>query len=171
MSQTALAVLSTELQSQAVMNNISAALGKDANSPEVKKFLYGAISEIQSRIGGKSDITLCTKQSIIDSLINAATVRLPVDSRKLAHLIPYGNICTFMPDYKGYIYKVKEVNSTVEVTVGIVYKGGITERQHINTFPQTLLKTILRTSPAFTALSRAIRAVGWNSCQKRNWTR
>lgn len=123
MSQTALVAIEKELKGNVVMAKISASLGKPAQDPGVLKFIHGAIMEIQARVGSKSDITLCTQQSIIDSLINAATVKLPVDNRKLAHLVPFGKVCTFMPDYKGYIYKVKEADSTAEVTVGVVYKG------------------------------------------------
>ena len=125
MSNTALAVLSQELKGSGVMAKISASLGKPATDPGVMKFIHGAIMEIEARIGGKSDITLCTKQSIIDSLIKAATVKLPVDSRQLAYLVPFGKTCTFMPSYKGYIYKVKEADTTMETTVGIVYKGDV----------------------------------------------
>ena len=125
MSNTALAVLSQELKGSGVMAKISASLGKPATDPGVMKFIHGAIMEIEARVGSKSDITLCTKQSIIDSLIKAATVKLPVDSRQLAYLVPFGKTCTFMPSYKGYIYKVKEADTTMETTVGIVYKGDV----------------------------------------------
>lgn len=125
MSQTALAVITQELKGAGVMAKISASLGKPATDPGVMKFIHGAIMEIEARIGGKSDITVCTKQSIIDSLIKAATVKLPVDSRQLAYLVRFGKTCTFMPSYKGYIYKVKEADTTMEITVGIVYKGDV----------------------------------------------
>jgi len=125
MSNTALAVITQELKGNVVMAKISASLGKPATDPGVMKFIHGAIMEIEARIGSKSDITLCTKQSIIDSLIKAATVKLPVDSRQLAYLVPFGKTCTFMPSYKGYIYKVKEADTTMETTVGIVYKGDV----------------------------------------------
>lgn len=125
MSNTALAVIAKELKANEVMAKISASLGKSATDPGVLKFIHGAIMEIEARVGSKSDITLCTKQSIIDSLIKAATVKLPVDSRQLAYLVPFGKTCTFMPSYKGYIYKVKEADTTMETTVGIVYKGDV----------------------------------------------
>lgn len=125
MSQTALAVITQELKGAGVMAKISASLGKPATDPMVMKFIHGAIMEIEARIGGNSDITLCTRQSIIDSLIKAATVKLPVDSRQLAYLVPFGKTCTFMPSYKGYIYKVKEADTTMEITVGIVYKDDV----------------------------------------------
>lgn len=123
--QTALVVITQELKGAGIMAKIGASLGRPATDPQVMKFLNGALMEIEARIGGKSDITLCTRQSIIDSLIKAATVKLPIDSRQLAYLVPFGKTCTFMPGYKGYIYKVKEADTTMETTVGIVYKGDV----------------------------------------------
>ena len=81
MSNTALAIIEKEIRSNDVMARISDSLGKPATDPSVKKFINGAIMYMQSKVGQKGDISHCTRQSIIDSLINAATVRLPVDNK------------------------------------------------------------------------------------------
>lgn len=123
MGNTQLAVITKQIHGNEVMNKISLSLGKPATDPSVMRFINGAIMYIQDKVGTKSDITNCSLQSITNSLINAALVKLPIDNRKLAHLVPFKDQCVFMPDYKGYIYKVKEADPSFEPTVALVYKG------------------------------------------------
>lgn len=125
MSNTALAIIEKEIRSSDVMAKISNSLGKPATDPSVLKFLNGAMMYIQSKIGTKGDVSHCTKQSIIDSLINAATVRLPVDNKHYACLVAYKDVCNFQPEWRGYVAKIKEADSSAVVTVGIVYKGDV----------------------------------------------
>jgi recombination protein RecT len=125
MSQTALAIIEKEIRGNEVMVKISNSLGKPATDPAVMKFLNGAIMYIQSKIGQKGDVSTCTKQSIIDSLITAATTGLPVDSKHYACLIPYAGICTFQPEWRGYVAKVKEADASAKITVALVYKGDV----------------------------------------------
>lgn len=123
MSNTALAIIEKEIRSNDVMARISDSLGKPATDPSVKKFINGAIMYMQSKVGQKGDISHCTRQSIIDSLINAATVRLPVDNKHYACLVAYKDVCNFQPEWRGYVAKIKEADSSSVVTVGIVFKG------------------------------------------------
>ena len=123
MGQTQLAVIEKAIRGGEVLAKIGLSLGKPATDQSVMKFINGAIMAIQASSGTKSDITLCTQQSIANALINAALVKLPVDNRKLAYLVPFRDQCVFMPGFLGYIYKVKEADPTADITVGIVYKG------------------------------------------------
>lgn len=121
----ALEVIRTEIQSNEVMAKISACLGKSANDPAVLKFITGAIMTIQN----KPDLMRCAKQSIIDSLVELAVKGLPVDNRHLAYLIPWQNkatgeyICSPMPGYQGYLYRIKQAEPSADFTIGLVYKG------------------------------------------------
>jgi len=123
MGNTQLAVITKQIQGKEIMQKISMSLGKPATDPSVMRFLNGAIMYIQDKVGTKSDVTNCSLQSIANALINAALVKLPVDNRKLAYLVPFRDQCVFMPGFLGYIYKVKEADPTADITVGIVYKG------------------------------------------------
>lgn len=125
MSSTALAVIEKEIRSNEVMTRISDSLGKPATDPSVKKFINGAMMYIQSKVGSKGDVSHCTKQSIIDSLINAATVRLPVDNKHYACLVAYKDVCNFQPEWRGYVAKIKEADSSAVVTVGMKFKGDV----------------------------------------------
>lgn len=51
----------------------------------------------------------CTPLSVYLSMIRAATLGLSVDpAYGQAYLVAYGNVCTFMPGYKGFIDKASE---------------------------------------------------------------
>ena len=125
MGQTQLAVIENAIQGKEVMDRISTSLGKPVTDPSVMKYINGAIMYMKSKIGTKGDVSHCTKQSIIDSLINAATVGLPVDNKHYACLVAYKDVCNFQPEWRGYVAKVKEADASAEVTVGLVYKGDV----------------------------------------------
>lgn len=108
-----------ELKSTEVMAKISASLGKPINDPSVLKFITGAIMTINE----KPELSRCTRQSIIDSVVNAASVGLPVDSQRLAYLVPRGGVCCFQPSYLGYIAKIKEADPSTDFTICPIYKG------------------------------------------------
>jgi recombinational DNA repair protein RecT len=123
MSITSLAIIEKEIKGYDASSMIANSLGKPITDPMVMKFINGALMYIQSKIGQKGDVSGCTKQSIVDSLINAATVKLPVDNKHYACLIPYKDICTFQPEWRGYLAKVKEADPSAEVSAVLVFKG------------------------------------------------
>lgn len=123
MTQTALAIIEKEVRSSEVMTKISNSLGKPATDPSVMKFINGAMMYMQSKVGSKGDVSHCTKQSIIDSLISAATYRLPVDSKHYACLVAYKDVCNFQPEWRGYVAKIKEADASAEITPVLVFKG------------------------------------------------
>jgi phage RecT family recombinase len=123
MSITSLAIIEKEIKGYDASSMIANSLGKPMTDPMVMKFINGALMYIQSKIGQKGDVSGCTKQSIVDSLINAATVKLPVDNKHYACLIPYKDICTFQPEWRGYLAKVKEADPSAEVSAVLVFKG------------------------------------------------
>ena len=44
----------------------------------------------------------CTQESFFESVLKAAKIGLEIDGR-LAHLVPYGKVCTLVVDYKGLV--------------------------------------------------------------------
>ncbi len=65
---------------------------------EVKGFmrcLYTAVQKVPKLMN-------CTRESLYSCIIDSAQIGLEPDGRN-AHLIPYGNKCTLIPDYKGLV--------------------------------------------------------------------
>jgi recombination protein RecT len=44
----------------------------------------------------------CTQESFFESVLKAAKIGIEIDGR-LAHLVPYGKVCTLVVDYKGLV--------------------------------------------------------------------
>ena len=122
-------ILKREIETTDAMAMISACLGKPANDPKVFKFIASAMMYIQSKVGTKGDVSKCTKQSIISSLIDAATAGLAVDNRHYACLIAYKDnaagtlVCSYQPEWRGYVAKIKEADHSAKVTSALIYKG------------------------------------------------
>lgn len=122
-------ILKKEIETTDAMAMISACLGKPANDPKVFKFIASAMMYIQSKVGTKGDVSKCTKQSIITSLIDAATAGLAVDNRHYACLIAYKDnaagtlVCSYQPEWRGYVAKIKEADHSAKVTSALIYKG------------------------------------------------
>lgn len=71
----------------------------------------------------QKDLTLCTTESILQAIIDAANFRLPIDGRKLAYLVKYGDKASFQPGYKGFLYKIAEHYRDVDFTAEPVFEG------------------------------------------------
>lgn len=111
-------VIKEQIHEPSTLSAISRALGKPTTSPEVAKYITGAMLEIMRN----KDLRTCSISSIINSLIECATVGLAVDNRKLAYLVPFKNQVVLMPGYQGYIYKIKQADPSANITVNLVFK-------------------------------------------------
>lgn len=61
----------------------------------------------------------CTKESVIECLLNCSALGIEPDGRR-AHLIPYGNKCTLIVDYKGLVELAKRSGDVAGVFAQIV---------------------------------------------------
>jgi len=61
----------------------------------------------------------CTKESVIECLLNCSALGIEPDGRR-AHLIPYGNKCTLIVDYKGLVELSKRSGDVANVFAQIV---------------------------------------------------
>ena len=61
----------------------------------------------------------CTQESVIQCLLNCSSLGLEPDGRR-AHLIPYGNTCTLIVDYKGIVELAKRSGDVSNVFAQIV---------------------------------------------------
>jgi len=126
--------IEAELKRHQNTNKIVLALGHNAKSEagktEAFKYIASVLIEIQkSATDDKKDLTICTPDSIVRAIIDAATFRLPIDGRQLAYLIRYENKAgrcfeaKFQPGYKGFIYKIAEHYKDVDFTAEPVFEG------------------------------------------------
>jgi recombination protein RecT len=61
----------------------------------------------------------CTTESVIECMLNCSALGLEPDGRR-AHLIPYGNKCTLIVDYKGIVELAKRSGDVSNVFAQIV---------------------------------------------------
>jgi recombination protein RecT len=63
----------------------------------------------------------CTPDSVMLALRQCAQTGL--DIGRTAHLVPYGDVCTFIPDYKGLIELAIATHKVVSIRTRCVYEG------------------------------------------------
>ena len=68
----------------------------------------------------------CTQTSLMSCLLDCASLGIEPDGRR-AHLIPYGNACTLILDYKGLIELVRRSGDVVKIHADIVCENDIFE--------------------------------------------
>lgn len=64
----------------------------------------------------------CTPQSIRDAAITSATLGVPLDARKYAYLVPYGDKAQFQLSYKGFVDIAKRDRDVDNIQSIIVYQ-------------------------------------------------
>lgn len=99
--------------------------GKDeAGKAEAFKYISSVLQEIKKTEGDdKKDLTICTVDSIVSAMIDAALFRLPIDGRGLAHLVKYLNKATLQIGYKGFLFKIAEHYKDTDFTAEPVFEG------------------------------------------------
>lgn len=125
-------IIQNNLRAKEVGVRVRLALGYGENDPagkdEAHKYISSVLMEIQKTVGdAKRDLSVCTTESIIQSMIDAASFRLPIDGRKLAHLVKYGNKAQFQVGVRGYLYKIAEHYKDVDFTAEPIMEGDVFE--------------------------------------------
>src|SRR5688572_24625033 len=81
-----------------------------------ERFVRVAITSINKN----PRLMMCTPDSLIGCLMEAARFGLEVDGRR-AHLIPYGERCTLVLDWKGLVELMKRSGEVRDVHLDVVY--------------------------------------------------
>ena len=68
-----------------------------------------------------TDLLKCSTESILLALRQAAQTGLDIGTK--AHLVPFGTVATFVPDYKGLIELACSTGRVVSIRVRCVYEG------------------------------------------------
>ena len=69
-------------------------------------------------------LATCTKESFFECLLNLSQWGLEPDGRR-AHLIPYGNKCTLVVDYKGYVELAYRSGVAKNIHAAVVCSGDV----------------------------------------------
>lgn len=122
-----LAVIKNELTKPDTQKEVAIALGinpgDEAAINQAAKYAYGVYATIEASVGTKQDLSGCDPNSIKATMIEAANRRVYIDGRQHAHLVKYGNKCTFQMGYRGYLAKIKECYPDADFVVEPVYQG------------------------------------------------
>ncbi len=87
---------------------------------EAERFVKSALLAI----GRNKDLWNCTPQSVLTTIINAAELGLDFTPAKgHAYLVPYKNVATFMPGYRGMIDLAKRSGTVSRIEAHVVHKN------------------------------------------------
>ena len=93
--------ISTYLYRDEVIKRFSDMLGEK----QAQRFVASVLTAVMA----DPKLQACTAQSVYLSAVRSATLGLSVDpAYGQAYLVAYGNVCTFMPGYKGFRDKASE---------------------------------------------------------------
>ncbi len=134
MTGNALTVITEKLTSKDMSKQLTVALDlnpdDEAGHREAFKYASSVIAEIAKTQGAEyGDLTKCDPQSICRAVIDAATFKVQIDGRKMAHLESRydkavgGPVATLQIDTNGFIAKIKEAHPDAEFKIQPVYKG------------------------------------------------
>lgn len=127
--------IESELRRKENTNRLALALGftgkDEQGKTEAFKYISSVLQEIKKTewVPGMDtkhqakDLTICTVDSIMSAMIDAASFRLPIDGRQLAHLVKYQNKASLQIGYKGFLYKIAEHYKNVDFTAEPVFEG------------------------------------------------
>lgn len=101
--------ISSYLYKDAIIKRFSDMLGEK----QAQRFVASVLTAVMA----DNKLQSCTPQSIYLSAVRSATLGLSVDpAYGQAYLVAYGNVCTFMPGYKGFRDKASENGIGCHVT-------------------------------------------------------
>ena len=95
-----------------------------ANSLKKARFILNDM-----KVSGKPVLEVCTKESIIQCLLESVTKGLSYDSSQI-YFIPRGNQMTNMESVYGRIVRAKRASKNYRPVVGYVYEGDEFEIGH-----------------------------------------
>lgn len=123
-----LTVIENKLTTPEVRKEIALRLNLDPNDEaaqnKAKKYAMSVLAEIAKTQGDpKKDLTVCSPDSIVQTMIDAAQFQLSIDGRQHAHIVKYGQNATLQIGYRGYLAKVKEIYPDADFTIRPIYEG------------------------------------------------
>lgn len=91
---------------------------------DAKRFIASVFNEIRkSTSDTKKDLTNADPMSLVNTMVDAATLKLALDGRQHAHIVVRGGKAQLQIGYRGYLARLSEKLSGFAPTVACVYKG------------------------------------------------
>lgn len=105
----------TIIQTDAALKQIEAALPSHVKPETYRRVLLTILNKTPK-------LASCTKESVLNAMMDCASLGLEPNGRE-AHLIPYGNQCQLIVDYKGLIKLAYQSGRIRSIHAGVVYEG------------------------------------------------
>lgn len=130
-----LAVIEEALNSKTTMRNLMLAFGAEnsadaAAANEARRYVSSALAEIRRSAGAEfGDLTVCSPDSIVQAVTDAAKYRVEIDGRKLAHFESRWNKkrqcneAILQIDTPGFVAKIAEAFPDVDYSTSTVFEG------------------------------------------------
>lgn len=103
------------LMSDGLRNQIAAALPKHMSADRMARVALTTINKTPK-------LAQCTQESFFAALMTCSQLGLEPDGR-LAHLIPYGNQCQLIVDYKGLVDLAYRSKQVLSIHADVIYEG------------------------------------------------
>lgn len=144
MSKKQIVAINEKLKSQDCLNKVAIALGfsdaehDEAGRREADMYMSSVVATVMDDPKGK--LQLCTPRSVFNAALDAAKMKVAIDGRKHAALVPYAGKATLQLTSAGYEHKIHTHLENSSVKSGVVYEGdkftvsetdGWTEYEHI----------------------------------------
>ncbi len=136
----ALQKIEKTLESDEVRNKLIVALDlrpeDESAQREAFKYASSAMAEIKRTAGDdKRDLTVCSVDSLCQTIIDAAKMKLCIDGRQHAHIVKFGNKAQLMIGYRGYIAKIGEHYPDADFVTEPIFKGDKLSLKTVNGQP------------------------------------
>lgn len=96
----------------------------DEEKQEILRWIMTVMAEIEKTLGDdKKDLTNCVPESYVQAMIDAATIGIPIDGRKLADLVPRGGMIQYQINTAGFVYLVGLHYKGANFKSGVVFEG------------------------------------------------
>lgn len=114
--------VANNLITKANVNLIAGKLG--ANESIAREFLGNIVTAVRNAPDDvRKKLEACTPESFLAAARQAIDLDLKIDHNNHGYLVPYGNRVAFQVGWRGYLYRLKKHNPTLEIQVGIVMPG------------------------------------------------
>ena len=114
-AQTKQLTIKQHLMSDGLRNQIAAALPKHMSADRMARVALTTINKTPK-------LAQCTQESFFAALMTCSQLGLEPDGR-LAHLIPYGNQCQLIVDYKGLVDLAYRSKQVLSIHADVIYEG------------------------------------------------
>lgn len=109
---------------QTIQKELAHFVNAGISQPDLENKLVSFAYQVKKVLeASKKRIADINPQSVREAFRDSVDTGMPVDTRGLAYVIPYGAQIQYSISYKGLIARIQEINPTAQVKAEIVYRG------------------------------------------------